>query len=139
MSPPTTATGGPVVLFAYAAHRPSDAAFEAAVRQARWRGLPLVIVNAHHAEHQPGAGLATPDQLKDLARRAREQGVEVRTEQPAGPDVATMILNRADGLPAEVVVLATRPRSTVGKLLLGSTAQRVLMEAACEVLLVRGG
>lgn len=139
MTDRTPATDAPVVLLAYAAHRHSDAAFEAAVRQARWRRRPLVIVNAHHAEHQAETGLATPDQLKALAQRARDQGVEVRTEQPAGPDVATMILNRVDGLPAEVVVLSTRPRSAVGKLLLGSTAQRVLMEAACEVLLVRGG
>lgn len=36
-------------------------------------------------------------------------------------------------------MLATRPRSAVGKLILGSTAQKVLMDADCEVLLVRGG
>lgn len=128
----------PVVLFAYAAHRPWKAAFEAAVRQAAWRGLDLVIVNAHHAERQAAAALATPDQLRALVERARAEGVTARVEQPGGPDVPTMILNRAEGLPAEVVVLATRPRSAVGKLILGSTAQQVLMDADCEVLLVRG-
>lgn len=136
MAPGTVA---PVVLFAYTPHRPSEAAFEAAVRQARLREARLIIVNAHHGQSHDDPQLASPQQLKGLLARARAAGVDAEIDQPMGPDIPTMLLNRAHGLPAEVLVLATRRRSNVGKLLMGSTAQRVIMEARCEVLLVKDG
>lgn len=129
----------PVVLLAHAPIRPAEAAFVAAVRQARMRGARLVIVNATVGESHDDRRLAPPSSLSALAARAAEEGVLAEVEQPVGPDVATMILNRAHGLPAEIVVLGIRRRSAVGKLILGSTAQRVLMEADCEVLLVKAG
>ena len=134
MTPPADR---PVVLFAYTPQRSSSAAFEAALRQARLREARLVVVNAHHGGRWDDDRLASPAALRALVARAEEEGVEVEVDQPMGPDIPTMILNRAHGLPTEVVVLATRPRSSVGKLLLGSAAQRILMEAECEVLLVK--
>lgn len=127
----------PVVLLAHAPNRPAEAAFAAAVRQAAMRQARLVIVNATVGESDDDSSLAPPSSLQAMVARAAEAGVHAEVEQPVGPDVATMILNRAYGLPAQVVVLGTRRRSAVGKLILGSTAQRVLMEAGCEVLLVK--
>ena len=129
----------PVVLLAHAPNRSAEAAFAAAVRQAAMRGARLVIVNATVGESDDDRRLAAPSALQALVARAAEAGVEAEAEQPVGPDVATMILNRAHGLPADVLVLGTRHRSAVGKLIMGSIAQRVLMEAECEVLLVKGG
>lgn len=128
-----------VVLLAHVPHASATAAFEAALRQARLREARLVIVNAHHGQPQEDERIATPGALRTLVVAAQEAGVEVEVEQPAGQDVATLIVNRAAGLPADVVVLGIRRRSAVGKLIMGSTAQRVLMEADCEVLLVKAG
>ncbi|WP_109471680.1 universal stress protein [Ornithinimicrobium cavernae] len=133
MSTPTP----PVVVLAHSPNQSAGAAFEAAVRQAGWRGARLVILNASTGESLVDPHHARPSDLADMTGRAGEAGVDAVVEQPIGPDVATIILDRADALGAELIVLATRHRSSIGKLIMGSTAQRVLMEADAEVLLVK--
>jgi nucleotide-binding universal stress UspA family protein len=47
------------------------------------------------------------------------------------------VLRAAESADAEFIVIGLRRRSPVGKLLLGSNAQRVLLDAACPVLAVK--
>ena len=47
------------------------------------------------------------------------------------------MINAADTADAEFIVIGLRRRSPVGKLLLGSNAQRVLLDASCPVLAVK--
>lgn len=133
----TAAADDPVVLLAHVPHRAAPAALQAAIRQASWRGARLLVVNALTAETRVQRSEARYGDLKAMVATARAAGVRAEFEQPVGPDVATMVLNRANGLPADVIVIGTRRRSTVGKLIMGSTAQRLLMEADCEVLVVK--
>lgn len=53
------------------------------------------------------------------------------------PDPADRVLHAAQDRDAELLVVGTRHRSAVGKFLLGSTAQRVVLGAACSVLVVK--
>jgi nucleotide-binding universal stress UspA family protein len=53
------------------------------------------------------------------------------------PDPADRVLQVAHETDAALVVVGTRHRSAVGKFLLGSTAQRLVLEAACPVLVVK--
>lgn len=53
------------------------------------------------------------------------------------PDSADRVLQVAQETDAALVVVGTRHRSAVGKFLLGSTAQRLVLEAACPVLVVK--
>ncbi|MGO1310917.1 MAG: universal stress protein, partial [Brevibacterium aurantiacum] len=52
-------------------------------------------------------------------------------------DPAEQILDAAAEVGAELIVLGTRKRTPVGKFLLGSTIQRVILEAVCPVLCVK--
>lgn len=73
---------------------------------------------------------------RELAQRLTEAGVEFEIQR-ADADVASQIIDLADQRRAELIVMATRRRSPVVKLLLGSSTQRVLLEAECPVLVVK--
>ncbi len=60
---------------------------------------------------------------------------EVR--QTIGPDVAQEILRVAAETDAAVVVIGLRHRTPVGKMIMGSVAQQVLLDAHCAVLAVK--
>ncbi|GIJ00412.1 universal stress protein family protein [Sediminihabitans luteus] len=55
-----------------------------------------------------------------------------------GLEPADAILDEAERLDADLVVLGSRKRSAVSKFLLGSTTQRVLLDASAPVLVVKG-
>jgi nucleotide-binding universal stress UspA family protein len=69
---------------------------------------------------------------------ARMEGVPtesvVRFGQPA-----TEILKEAEAFEADVIVVATKSRSALSRVVLGSAAERVLREAPVTVVLVRPG
>ncbi|MCZ4521575.1 universal stress protein [Rhodococcus ruber] len=53
------------------------------------------------------------------------------------PDAADELLDTSEELGAQLIVLGIRRRSAVGKLLLGSNAQRILMGADVPVVAVK--
>ncbi|MBP3036339.1 universal stress protein [Arthrobacter sp. zg-ZUI100] len=117
------------------------AALDAARREALLRSVPLVIVNVafprhglHHQEQEDANNAA----LEKLEAELTAAGTEYRLVHPVGDyDPAEEILNVASGAEVELVVLGLRRRTPVGKMLLGSTAQRVLLQADCPVLAVK--
>ena len=52
-------------------------------------------------------------------------------------EVGRSLVQIAEETKAELIVIGLRRRTPVGKLLLGSNAQRVLLEAGCPVLAVK--
>ena len=52
-------------------------------------------------------------------------------------DPADAVIQVAQQVDATLICLGLRHRSPVGKLLLGSTAQRILLDATCSVLSVK--
>ena len=73
----------------------------------------------------------------ELEQRLAAAPVEVELRQTIGADVADEILDVAREVAAEAVVIGIRHRSQVGKLLMGSVATRLLMEAPCPVVAVK--
>ena len=71
-----------------------------------------------------------------LGAALAEAGLEYAVHR-AGPDPAEQILGLADEHDAAVIVMSTKRRSPVVKLLLGSSAQQVILEAECPVLLAK--
>ena len=71
-----------------------------------------------------------------LGAALAEAGLEYAVHR-AGPDPAEQIRGLADEHDAAVIVMSTKRRSPVVKLLLGSSAQQVILEAECPVLLVK--
>ena len=64
-------------------------------------------------------------------------GVEVDVRRSMGADVGDQVLAVAADVAADLVVIGLRRRTPVGKLLMGSVAQRILLGAECAVLAVK--
>ena len=79
-------------------------------------------------------------QLDEVRATLQEAGVEHEVRQLVrGLDPADDLVNVANEVSADIIVIGLRRRSPVGKLILGSNAQRVLLDAPCPVLAVKAG
>ena len=128
------------VVVGYVSKPEGEAALRTAVAEARLRGASLLVVSSHRG----GADLddQTSDQVdRDLeaARATLEQsGVAYELRQLVrGFEPAEDLLSIAESSQAELIVIGLRRRSPVGKLILGSNAQRILLDASCPVLAVK--
>ena len=103
------------------------AALERAQDEARMRGARLIVVNS--------AGSDEPD---DLAGRLNGSDIDYEIREALDTlDPAEVLIAAAEEVDAEFIVIGLRRRSPLGKLLLGSNAQRVLLDASCPVLAVK--
>jgi len=126
------------VLLAYISTPEGDAALSAAVDEARRRSTGAVVVNVTRPAEQAGSDFSTEQQLDGVAQRFGEAGVDVEVRQlPGGVDTADAIVAVADEIGPDLVVIGLRRRTAVGKLIVGSTSQRILLGVACPVLAVK--
>lgn len=127
-----------VIVVGYVPNPQGEAALRAAVEEAGRRAARLHVVNASNAEAYVDNGLADDEQLAALRRELSGSGVDHVVEQNVGRmDPAEEIVAAAERLGAGLVVIGLRRRTPVGKLLMGSTAQRVLLHSPCPVLAVK--
>ena len=116
------------------------AALSRAAEEAQLRSSRLVVVNSHRGgrEFDRDDAVDAEADLADVRRELDEAGVEheIRTLE-RGMDPADDLVNVAGEVSAEFIVIGLRRRTPVGKLILGSNAQRVLLDAACPVLAVK--
>lgn len=119
--------GGSVIVVGYSAKPEGRAALQRAVAEAQLRSARLIVVHT------------SPDaEVDELTVELDSLGVPYEIKQaPDALDPAEELISAADSVDAEFIVIGLRRRSPVGKLLLGSNAQRVLLDASCPVLAVK--
>ena len=125
------------VVLAHAPVDSAEAAFEAAVRQAALQGRELVIANAASNDAPADTRAVGETALQELVERAAREGVQARSVHLADSDAAAALLDLVENVNAQLLVIGVRHRSAIGKLLMGSTAQRLILEAKCPVLAVK--
>lgn len=114
------------VVLAWTTTPEGKAAEETALAEARRRDLDLVVVPL--GEEEPVA--------QDL-RVGDGRSVRVHLPDRRDRDVVGDFLDIAAEENASLIVIGVKHRSAVGKLLLGSTAQKILLEAGAPVLAVK--
>ena len=115
-----------------------EAAFTAGLAEAQRRGEGLLVLNTPRSGAPVSAAVAPPELVADLTGRAREAGIALEVRQtPHSGDLADAVLDTAEESGASVIVIGLRRRSPVGKLLMGSSAQRILLDADRPVLAVK--
>jgi nucleotide-binding universal stress UspA family protein len=129
------------ILVGYVPTPEGDAALTAAAAEAELRGASVVLLNTSRGDTYIDARYANAEELAAAETRLREQGIEVTVQQALSTgstgDVAGELLKAAAADDVGLIVLGLRRRSPVGKLILGSTAQRVLLESPVPVLAVK--
>ena len=117
------------------------AAVEAAVDEVRRRNGRLVVVHSSRGGDEDARTVVqNRDALEDLRARLGQDGLEVTVRDFArGKDPAEDLIDVADTEGAVLIVIGLRRRSPVGKLLMGSNAQEILLRADCPVLAVKAG
>ncbi|MFC4784692.1 universal stress protein [Nocardioides sp. MAHUQ-72] len=130
------------VVVGYVPKPEGDAALSKAIDEAKLRGTKLVVVNSHRGgqEFDGEAAIRAEKDMDAVRARLDESGVTYDLRQLVrGFEPAEDLISIAEANSAELIVIGLRRRSPVGKLILGSNAQRILLDAHCPVLAVKAG
>lgn len=128
------------IVVGYVPKPEGHAALRRAAEEAKLRNARLVVVNSHRGgrEFDREDAVESEEDLEEVRRELRETGVDYEVRQLVrGMDPADDLVTVANDVGAEFIVIGLRRRSPVGKLILGSNAQRVLLDAPCPVLAVK--
>lgn len=128
------------IVVGYSATTEGRAALARAGVEAVGRGLDVLVVNTTRSDPSDpgGSERALAADLEHLNATLAASGAAYRVQEPSPtPEAAEDILGTAGRERSELIVIGLRQRTPVGKLLLGSHAQRILLEAPCPVLAVK--
>lgn len=126
------------VLLAYVRTPEGDAALAVAVQEAQLRSTDAVVVNITRPQADIDSPFSAEQTLDAVAERFSSVGLNAEIWQvPPTADVAQAILDAVDKSGAELLVIGLRRRSAVGKFVMGSTSQRILLGADCPVVAVK--
>ena len=117
------------------------AALAAAADEAELRHARLVVITSSRGGNEDvDAVLSVRDQLARALAGLRARGLDAEViEYARGKDPAGDLLEIATERQACLVVIGLRRRSPVGKFIMGSNAQDILLSADCPVLAVKAG
>lgn len=125
----------------------SHAALDRAIEEARLRSATLHVVRTlgDGLSENPARNQAWATQTEqarktgeELVARLAAEGVDAQFRiEPIARDAASTLLGVARELDAGLLVIGLRRRSPVGKLVLGSVSQDILLHADCPVLAIK--
>jgi nucleotide-binding universal stress UspA family protein len=126
------------VVVGYIPNALGEAALTAGIDEARRRGTDVIVVNTTRADRLVDPRYAQDAEAQALEARLEESGMPYAVRRFTSTDLAADdVLKVADEVGADVIVIGLRHRTAVGKLILGSTAQTILLDATCPVLAVK--
>lgn len=114
-----------------------EAALAHGLDEAARRRTGVVVVNSTKGDALVDKRYLGAEGKVTLEQRLADSGVEHEVRQTMGRDIADEILAVATDVDADAIVIGIRHRSPVGKLIMGSVAQRVIIDAACPVIAVK--
>ena len=115
-----------------------DAALDAGLAEAAVHGEDVVILNSPRRRSTVDTDLVDETTAADLVARASAAGVTATVDQAEhGADLVQTFEDVVTRTSARLVVIGVRRRSPVGKLVMGSDAQRLLLELDVPILAVK--
>jgi nucleotide-binding universal stress UspA family protein len=117
----------------------SRIALEQAVKEAGYRGTDLAVLHVVESidpDRQEAYRLGVSDEIEKVVGDDCDVSWNLHLST-AGPDVAGALLRLVGGIGADLLVIGARRRSPVGKALMGSVTQTLILEADLPVLVVK--
>ena len=126
------------IVVGYIPTPPGLAALEAAIELATTNRGRVTVVNTGRAGNYADAVFASAEDIDAIDAELSQAGIDHEVRQPtSGRAASEEILLAADEVGADLIVIGVRKRSPVGKVVTGSTAQNILLDARCAVLAVK--
>ncbi len=129
------------VVVGYVPKPEGEAALRTAIAEAKLRSASLLVVNSQRggSDFDQDAATQADRDMNTVRATLDASGVSYDVRQLVrGFEPAEDLISIAESSQAELIVIGLRRRSPVGKLILGSNAQRILLDAHCPVLAVKG-
>lgn len=128
------------IVVGYVPTNEGRAALRRAADECILRKTKLVVINSNRGGRDFDAEQASryEEELKQVQADLEELGLDHEVRQLVrGQEPAEDLIAVADEVDADFIVIGLRRRTPVGKLILGSNAQRILLDAPCPVLAVK--
>lgn len=125
------------VVVAYTPDAYGETALSHGATEAKGRKTGLVVVDATKGDASVDARYADAEEMQVMLGGLSESGIDVTVRRDATADLAQLVVEVARETNASLVVVGVRYRSPVGKALMGSVAQRIVLDAPCPVLTVK--
>jgi len=128
------------VVVGYVPTKEGRAALRRASEESLLRRTKLVVINSSRGGKDFDAAEARrfEAELASVEGQLDEAGIEHEVRQLVrGNEPAHDLIEVAEEVNADFIVIGLRRRTPVGKLILGSNAQRILLDASCPVLAVK--
>ena len=128
------------IVVGFVSTKEGRAALSRAVEEARLRQSKLVVINSNRGgrDYDDDTSQTAEAELQRVTDELRGDGLELEVRQLVrGNEPAEDLIAVANDTDADLIVIGLRRRTPVGKLILGSNAQQVLLDASCPVLAVK--
>jgi nucleotide-binding universal stress UspA family protein len=128
------------VVVGYVPTAEGRAALRWAAKECQLRHTDLVVINSNRGGKDLDAAEAAQyeAELDEVRRELDDAGISHEVRQLVrGLEPAEDLIAVAEEVKADFIVIGLRRRTPVGKLILGSNAQRILLDAPCPVLAVK--
>lgn len=128
------------VVVGYVPTREGRAALRRAAQECELRRTRLIVVSSNRGGRDFDADEAArfEEELSAVRAKLEEAALDYEVRQLVrGHDPSEDLIAVADEVAADFIVIGLRRRTPVGKLILGSNAQRILLDATCPVLAVK--
>ncbi|HSR24194.1 MAG TPA: universal stress protein [Candidatus Eisenbacteria bacterium] len=128
------------IVVGYVPRAEGRAALRRAAEEARLRQTKLVVINSNRGgrDLEDEDAIRHEQELAQVRSQLDSEGIDHEVRQLVrGLDPAEDLIAVAEETGADFIVIGLRRRTPVGKLILGSNAQRILLDAPCPVLAVK--
>ena len=126
------------ILVAYVARPEGQAALDKGMEIAKRRNERLVVVNASPGGTKEDPSMIDNEEVERVEKLLHQAGVNAEFKQfVRGKSAVEEIEALVESLQVSVLIIGLRKRSPVGKLIMGSVAQELLLSVSCPVLAVK--